>query len=64
MAEIVKPGRATEEVARYKHDACGALVEFKKSDIRSDRDGHYVVCPCGQTPWISADLLRFRKRVL
>lgn len=51
MAKVIRRGTKHEEAqkAEYTCSKCDSLVEFHRSDIRSDqRDGSYVVCPvCG-----------------
>ena len=59
MVRIVELG---EETARVKHATCGATVEFTRADVRGDRDGRYVVCPCGRTPWIVESVLKWKRR--
>lgn len=62
MARIVERLYSPELVAYYRHD-CGALVEFTQADIQPDqRDGAYVVCPCGKPPFIAASVLKWETR--
>lgn len=60
MARVIKKGdrKQLKRKARVIHATCGSLVEFVQSDIRSDRDGRYVICPaCKTKPWINSDML-------
>jgi DNA-directed RNA polymerase subunit RPC12/RpoP len=31
----------------YKHVECGRTIEYGPDDVQSDREGRFVVCPCG-----------------
>ena len=45
--KIIKEGKKKEEkevnTTCYK---CEAVLSYSASDIQSDRDGRFVVCPC------------------
>ena len=63
MARVISAPTEPPDVAIVKH-ACGAVVEFERSDIKEDERGElYVVCPhCKRTPWISAATLKWGPR--
>lgn len=63
MARVIKAGAVIHEVARYKHEVCGSIVEFERSDIKdSQREGPYVLCPaCPYPSAIDANVLKWMK---
>ncbi len=61
MSRVITPASAAPETARHRH-TCNAEVEFVRTDVMHDRDGFYVVCPyCNKPPFISTDVLVWRK---
>jgi len=60
MAKTIKRGEVGTEVARYMCKPmlgggrkCGSIIEFSRSDVKSDqRDGNYVICPVCES-WIN-----------
>jgi hypothetical protein len=59
MARVVKKSKKAKHFVRTKHAACGATVEFLKEDVKSDRDGAYVVCPFCKA-FIAESVLKWR----
>jgi len=46
MAKIIKTGKLKVTTANYTCRTCDSVIEFDRSDVRSDqRDGDYVKCP-------------------
>ena len=46
--KVIKKGKVknTKEKVCWK---CNSELEYEQKDVKSDRDGNYIVCPvCGQ----------------